>query len=196
MVNYFRRLEADGQIFTRRKPIRLIWQLPPEKALAATGYRKYVIVRNPFTRVLSAFRQRNGLPGYFHYPGLSDRTPKGFAEFIGFLDAEGLRADKHWTPIVDQLTWPVEDFDYILHLENISSEFQKMLQIEKLRLPKRQDVSRPHRVDRSRLGKITSSASQTARYYTSDLEKTVARLYEEDFSAFGYPTTLGKMSSG
>ena len=39
MVNYFRRLEADGQIFTRRKPIRLIWQLPPEKALAATGYR-------------------------------------------------------------------------------------------------------------------------------------------------------------
>ncbi len=185
MTNYFRMLRRNGS-YRPRKPIRRVHQLSRSQFASARHFTKFVLVRNPYYRVLSAFVEKNGRPGFDHFPGLIDLSPGGFATFLRYLASDGLHEDKHWAPIVNQLPWPIEEFDYVLHLENLTAEFAEMLHAENLWLPSKKGVTEQHRVDKLRPGKLTASRDLATRFYTPALAELVAQLYREDFVLLGY----------
>ncbi len=189
MTNYFRSLRRNGS-YRPRKPIRRVHQLSRNQVVSARHFTKFALVRNPYYRVLSAFVEKNSRPEFDHFPGLNNLSPGAFATFLRYLASDGLHEDKHWAPIVNQLPWPLEEFDYVLHLENLTTEFEEMLLAENLRLPGKKGVTEQHRVDKLRPGKITASRDLARKFYTPALAELVAQLYQEDFVLLGYPLEM------
>lgn len=188
MTHLFRQIQRPkNPIRLRAKPL---YGLSRKSAVKVKSFKRFTQARNPYSRVLSAFVEKNPRPEFAHFPGMGDLSPHGFATFIKFLRHGGLHEDKHWMPMVDQLSWPVRSFDYIFHLENLQSDFQHMLETEKLTLPRRANTSKPHWVDKYRPGKITRSGLLLREFYSPSIEEIVDELYENDFGAFSYPFGL------
>ena len=69
----------------------------------------FTVVRNPWTRTLSAFLDKiaNGPHDkYGSIPGFGDNSRTGFEAFIAFLGHGGLQANHHWKPQNDALLLP------------------------------------------------------------------------------------------
>ena len=82
----------------------------------------FTVVRNPWTRTLSAFLDKiaNGPQDkYGSIPGFGDNSKAGFEAFITFLESGGLHANHHWKPQNDALLLPASQFKSISGL-NIS----------------------------------------------------------------------------
>ena len=78
---------------------------------------KFTFVRNPYSRVLSAYldkvgrRKHQGLR--FLAWAEANNQPASFLGFCRYLDAGGLFLDMHWAPQVEILCLPLECFDFI-----------------------------------------------------------------------------------
>ncbi len=191
MRNYFHEVQKkEAWTKTRARPLH---RLSRKSARLVGSSRKFTQARNPYTRVLSAFVEKNPRPQFAQVPGMGDLSPDGFAKFLRFLQTGGLHEDRHWMPMVDQLSWPVEAFDYILHLENLQSEFQRMLDEENLFHARKNGTGEPHWVDKHRPGKVTGSGRLLNDFYTPQLEKIVSNLYQDDFASFGYKHGLANV---
>ena len=73
----------------------------------------FTVVRNPWTRTLSAFLDKitNGPHDkYGSIPGFGDNSRTGFAAFISFLGNGGLHANHHWKPQSDALLLPPSQY--------------------------------------------------------------------------------------
>lgn len=144
-----------------------------------------VVVRNPYERVLSAFRDKVGrgdLSGEY-YPGFADDSPRGFAKFIAFLDNGGLYMDRHWLPQTELLFAPVRSFSFVGKLESLEDDMTKVLSDIGKNPKLAFGLRKPHGI----ANHLTGSSSLIGSYYTPSLAKTVYRLYQEDFDAFSYP---------
>jgi len=84
---------------------------------------KFTIVRNPFTRILSAYLQKiiTGKQNYL-FVRADSRVIPTFYEFCMYLKYDGLYQNKHWAPQVSLLLLPVQQYDYIGHLENLNND--------------------------------------------------------------------------
>lgn len=153
---------------------------------------KYTVVRNPYTRVLSAFRQKVAIRAmeennsYRGTPGYADDSAQGFREFVNFLENAGLYKNRHWWPQIDLLAIPPEYFDFIVHVERLSSELPQVYKGAGLSIPASMDFSKPHKAEKTDQRKITSSSKLVEAYYDEDLLNRVANLYASDFESFGY----------
>jgi len=157
--------------------------------LRARCYTTSTFVRNPFARVLSAFRQKvaNGEHDrHRDVPGFGRDDPEGFSEFLGWLDADGLHQNRHWWPQTDLLMLPAARFDHVGKLENIVADMRDLLELIGADPGKADRLEQPHAVSRH----STSSNERVATYYASPRSvDTVRSLYARDFEAFEYDTT-------
>jgi len=193
MANYFALLRKPG--LHRVGRIKRPRNIPLAEVAKILDYTKFTLVRNPYTRVLSAFVEKSQRPSYDCYPGLSERSPKGFSQFIEFLSEGGLHQNKHWRPMADSLFWKLEDYDYVLHLENLADEFEILINDNHLGMPLWANIGKPHWVDRLRPGKIQHSGQFVDRFYTQSTFDAVFKLYEKDFELFGYAKEF-RLSNG
>lgn len=152
------------------------------------GFTCITVVRNPFTRLLSAYlhKGRSVNEKYRGIPGLDAGSPSGFADFISFLEDGGIHADGHWWPQTDLLFLPVARYDYICKLERLDRELRAALEEIGIDVPASVDLGKPHPAESSADIKITSAAKSVDRFYSEDLFDRVYQLYKRDFTAFGY----------
>lgn len=156
------------------------------------NYTKFTVVRNPYTRILSAFRQKIVISGarresrYHGLPGCGDDSAQGFKCFVKFLEDGGLYYNRHWWPQIDLLAMPIEHFDFVLHVEKIASQLPEVYKKAGLSIPNTYDFSSPHELEQAQKCKITGSSTVVELYYDDETMMRVADLYARDFEVFQY----------
>lgn len=157
----------------------------------------FTVVRNPWTRTLSAFLDKiaNGpRDKYGFIPGFGDNSQAGFEAFIAFLGSGGLHANHHWKPQTDALLLPASQFKNICRLENLSAELPDALAETGLTLPSPEQLQQPHHIERNQHSKLNRASNKLHRYYSSATTRAVAKLYAADFMLGSYsldPRSIG-----
>jgi hypothetical protein len=155
----------------------------------------FTVVRNPYSRVLSAFLQKGaaaarGSPGFAGIPGFDRLDSRGFANFVGYLERDGLRADSHWTPQVELLFLPVARYDMVARTENLAEDLSRVFLSLGLPAPVPGVFAQPHRAEKDAGWKVTSATSKVAQFYDHATAMRVRQLYDRDFRELGYADEL------
>ena len=153
--------------------------------LTAPDFLRFSIVRNPYTRLVSAWRNKIMLcePGYEHIyrklmgdmPSLHSKKILAFEQFLRFIENEpDLRScNAHWRRQVDLLLYPAIPYTHIGKLEQLPMTMDL--------IGKHLGAAKPLRAGRSNStvggGRDPIDAATAARIYA---------LYAEDFEAFDY----------
>ena len=138
---------------------------------------KFTVVRNPYSRVLSAYLNK-----VVRFPERCGEI--SFAEFLQRLAAEPefLYSNAHWVPQADLMLIPAKEFDFIGKVESLDRDLAEI----KRRI--RPDI----KDEITTAGPPATGASKKLREYYSDdsLIALVADIYRQDFTTFGYSTEL------
>jgi hypothetical protein len=157
-----------------------------EHILSSPEYFRFTVVRNPYTRLESAWNDkvRTCAPNYeYLYRRIKGDLPRSgdpssiisLEEFVAVIAQEDLFCcNHHWRLQTANTLYPVLNFTHVGHLEALQETLDRFLAHVG-----RSDLERPHDMNR------TGSAS----CYTAALAERVHDLYSADFEAFGYDPT-------
>ncbi|GAB4263642.1 MAG: hypothetical protein Kow0013_10220 [Pararhodobacter sp.] len=149
-------------------------------------YAVLVTVRNPYSRVLSAFLDKFRFERYRKKHGDFALTPEGFGAFLTWLDRGGLMRDPHWDLQTKLIALPLDRYDAVFRFESLRTDALAFLASRGLVVPEGA-LAGEHKGD---AGKETGASSRMAAFYTPERAELVARLYAADFAALGYPTSF------
>jgi hypothetical protein len=180
----------SGQGFKREVRSALVKpsDLSEAEAADAINLYKFVFVRDPYSRVLSAYLSKVTGPWEIderirtdiYSTSALDRAPPSFPEFCHFLSAGGLYRNHHWWPQVDFLVFPVNRYDFIGRVESISADFKHVAE-HVLGSSTTFDMLQEDPAHR------TGATELVAQYYTPELYDVIYDVYKSDFKVFGYP---------
>jgi len=146
---------------------------------------KFTFVRNPYSRVLSAYLDNVGRKRHQGRRFLSwaeqHNQPATFLGFCRYLEAGGLYLDMHWAPQVEILSLPLERFDFIGRVEHLNRDLAVVL--ERL-FHVQTAVPAPH------AGTHTHASERVNDAYGAEETAIVNRLYAADFERLGYDRHL------
>ena len=136
---------------------------------------KFTVVRNPYTRTLSAYLDK--------IERRAERAGKdtSFKSFLLELKQGALHSNAHWAPQRDLMLIPIGDFDVIGKVETLE---QDLLRIKQTLQP---DQAHPMTSFRNN---ATGANQKLQTYYDNDCIDLVAEMYHGDFVAFDYPLTF------
>jgi hypothetical protein len=173
--------EGDGhRNYKRILPSHVRMPRSEVQALASGIYTRFTVVRNPYDRVLSAYkdkilRRRRQFSRFAPALGASDGKIPSFETFCRFIDGGGLYRDAHWAPQSDLLLLPREDYDVIGRVESLSVDIERIFTA--LGKPTPSAIPRANRTEHTKTGRS---------HYTEESLDIVRRLYKRDFELFGY----------
>ncbi|MDF0601318.1 sulfotransferase family protein [Psychromarinibacter sp. C21-152] len=145
---------------------------------------KFCIVRDPYSRTLSAYldkivgRQRQSRRPLRLLRDKHGTDAPTFEQFCLYLAEGGLYDDNHWAPQVAGLVLPPERFDHIGRFERLDEE---------LDLIARRIFGRGYASERRYGPASTDAAAQLEAHYTPRAREIVQTLFRPDFETFGYP---------
>lgn len=151
----------------------------------ASGFFKFTMVRNPYSRILSAYLdkvcRRKGEAAYvIGFLGAGSSEEISFGQFLDYLEhGEGWRDDGHWARQSELLCLPAKRMDFIAKLESIHEDLPAILE-QVFGTPGEIRTLSPHATDAARALDGCSGAEL----------KRVKRLYEMDFDNFRYPSAI------
>lgn len=174
-----------------------------QEILDSAAIRKYAFVRNPFTRVLSAYLNKIepyalGDGGwqrpYFAsvYAAVDDYRRRELPEeprvslavFLRWLADSGdpLTEDEHWLPQERILCPPLVRYDFVGRFERLAEDAATLLRRmgATVPFPTREALEFPG----------THADRQVGTYYGESEAALVRRIYADDFTAFGYSPRL------
>lgn len=96
--------------------------------IALKRAKRIVIVRDPFSRTLSAFLDKFRSPYFQRDFGPFDLTPEGFSGFLAYLEDGGLRTNSHWSPQTDRLLLAPEQYDAVVSFSSFPDAFLRVLE--------------------------------------------------------------------
>ena len=157
-----------------------------------------VFVRNPWTRVLSAYRSKlegrrpnevaNDLKTHYQFEVLTnvrkDGGPISFDEFITFLEnCPPDRMNEHWQPQSQIASLDRVSYNFIGRFEQLDDDIEIL--IRRCKLP-------PFYRGKIKSVPATQSSERNVltRYYTSDLIERVGNIYASDIRLLGYVPPL------
>jgi len=85
--------------------------------------KRIVIVRDPFSRTLSAFLDKFRSPSFQRKFGPFELSPVGFSAFLSYLEAGGLRTNSHWSPQTDRMALAPRHYDAIIPFSAVPGQF-------------------------------------------------------------------------
>lgn len=137
-------------------------------------FRKCIFVRNPYSRLASAYLDKfvRGTAG----EDLGLGRTVSFADFCEFLVDGGLHSDVHWMPQAHLCPVPVESLDLVGHMETFREDMDRMFRLL-------YGVSAPL-LDRQH--HATGADARLKELYGEREMRLVRELYAEDFHVFGY----------
>ena len=180
---------ASSAVHDRKtSPLKQLSALSATEARAVFGptYRRFTFVRNPYTRILSAYLDKlitNEWERRRHLPALGfplDVRPS-FIEFLNKLSniSDGVRDIHYMTQT--RLTGHINglDLSYVGRFENFRDDFMRL---------KRDFFSDPSTDDYASFGRhhASNASEQIANFYGADEAALVRDIYAIDFIAFGY----------
>ena len=163
--------------------------------------RRFAFVRNPYTRLLSAYLNKieplnHGDPDWIGpaareahraaagFAGQAPDAAVGFGDFAHWIAASGhaLARNEHWLPQSAILAPAQVHYDFIGRFERLREDAPHLLALmgAKIPFPTREQLDFPG----------TGAGSRVADYYTETIAATVAAAYADDFRDFGYSTAL------
>lgn len=166
------------------------WNVPtlldmaPADQHQIAGLSFFVVIRNPYSRVLSAFLDKFRHAKYQRKHGRFALTPAGFAQFVAWLDTGGLARDAHWDLQEKLIAVPLGQFDRVIRFETFREDMIAFLDAQGITAP---DGSLQTLFPADQ-GKQTDADKKLQTYYTPDTAARVARLYARDFATLGYST--------
>lgn len=180
-------------------------------ALKLKHYTKFLFVRDPFVRLISAFRNKFERPNEFfyrhfgavmlqRYANLSGNVPdsaaKAFAagikptfrQFVSYLldpELDGTEgSNEHWQQVY-RLCHPCQvQYDFVGQLESLESDSEQLLDL----LQVEQTIHFP---SGARNRTSASWVSDWFRQVPPAMRRDLYRLYRPDFQLFGYPEPSG-----
>uniref|UniRef100_A0A8B9ZBG0 Carbohydrate sulfotransferase n=1 Tax=Buteo japonicus TaxID=224669 RepID=A0A8B9ZBG0_9AVES len=169
---------------------------PDEISYRLKNYYKFVFVRNPMERLLSAYRNKFGeikeyqqkygveiVRRYRKNGGNSAGDDVTFSEFLRYLlDEEAERMNEHWMPIYNLCQPCAVRYDFIGSYERLNADANYVLERVRspsfVRFPERQSWYKP----------VTA---ETLHYYLCNTQRRLIKellpKYILDFSLFAYP---------
>jgi len=154
-------------------------------ALESSDFLRLTIVRNPYTRLVSAWKnkvvpcepgcERLYLEIKGHLPDMHSKALIGFDEFVAYLESQCdlSRCDQHYRRQVDHVFFEALNFSYVGKVENMAASLARFQQ--HLGLP-----------DPLTAGGKNVSASVSLATYDQNLADRVYSLYQRDFDLLGY----------
>ena len=165
------------------------FQLSPatlEDVLAGPDFRRFTVVREPASRLLSGYLEkiRQGLKQSEPIVEALQRKNKGLTAqdvtLAQFLDVvcgqKSIDQDPHWRRQVDQVGFGVVPFDAVIHLEELDRSWGRIGEL----------TSTPGLKENYFCKFSTGAGSKIADYYNAELSAQVAKAYAQDYAAFGY----------
>jgi len=151
------------------------------------GLYKFLFVRNPFSRTLSAYLdkvQRKAIDkGAFDLSRMDRQAiRKGFSDFLVSLEEGQLHSNAHWAPQTSILLIPLEEFDFLGRVETLDEDLAYVLQ----------SLSNPVAGAKSndKINEVRSNAtgagSKLSYYYDDESINRVQSLYQADFEQLKY----------
>ncbi|XP_068253876.1 carbohydrate sulfotransferase 14 [Nyctibius grandis] len=169
---------------------------PDEISYRLKNYYKFIFVRNPMERLLSAYRNKFGeikeyqqkygveiVRRYRKNGGNSAGDDVTFSEFLRYLlDEEVERMNEHWMPIYNLCQPCAVRYDFIGSYERLNADANYVLERVQspsfIRFPERQSWYKP----------VTA---ETLQYYLCNTQRRLIKellpKYILDFSLFAYP---------
>lgn len=135
----------------------------------------FAVVRNPYTRTLSAYLDK------VERRALRKGRESSFKGFLRELDDGALYSNAHWAPQSSLLLLPAGDFEFFGKVENLNED----LAFIKSRILGEQYQAEPMK---SVTGNATGAAKKLAHYYDEQCVQLVQSMFERDFQLFGYST--------
>ena len=151
----------------------------------------FVVVRNPYSRVLSAFLDKFRHPDWQRRHGAFPLTPDGFGAFLDWLERGGLTRDLHWNLQTRLMLFPPVAQDSVIRFETLRPGVQAMLEGCGIAAPAELLAERPA----SDRAKETAADVRLSAFYTPARAAQVARLHAADFAALGYDPALPEAAS-
>lgn len=164
------------------------------KVLSDQSIFKFSVVRNPYTRIVSAYNDKilKSLNEKVKvvstlYPNMSELSKReklerdvSFSDFLRFILSHKISSEMnvHWRPQHALLLYDYLNYDFIGKLEDADQSWKKIY--NKVYANKRKFIPLMKK-------NITSKkAPTTALFYTDELANKVYDFYKNDFLAFGY----------
>jgi hypothetical protein len=163
------------------------------------GVLKFVVVRNPYSRMLSAYLNKFSKEQYEYMPtvwrefsrytarfaagneGRQEQFPS-FSDFVSFVCETPVELmNEHWHPQTKMAMVKEIKYDHIIRFEELSLGWKELVGITGLPLlPSNQDIEFP----------ATNADARLSDFYTSELAGAVYEKFAEDFEYFGYSRDL------
>lgn len=184
------RVQENPHDRTRATPFLKPYQLPPdllEDAFRGRGWRRFTVVREPASRLLSGYLEkirqglkqsepiRAALIEQGRDPGQAqDITLADFITVVASLPSR--QQDPHWRRQADHLGLGIVDYDAVIHLEDLDSTWPLIASLVGVA-----DLQEEFYCRNS-----TGASSKIADWYTPDLLAQVAATYADDYRSLGY----------
>ena len=161
--------------------------------LTSPHWFRFCFVRNPYTRVFSAYKDKIGrMPVESHYMQVQDEIREmfnypirdgqragrvAFRDFVGYVQAGGRPNDNHWSMQSRKLMLDMISYDFIGRFETFAADVEVVL--DRLNAP---DEVRTTALTR----RGQSSEVHLSTAYDRELARSLYDLYRDDFEVFGY----------
>ncbi len=185
----------DGNVWESENIPKLRDFTTPEilEMLSSPDWFRFCFVRNPYTRLFSAYKSKIGNPmaepfyqiaqdeirDAFDYPRpeRQDEPAVTFRDFVYYVGTGVRSGDSHWCVQNLRMMQDLIPYDFVGRYESFGSDFRHVL--KQLNAP-----PNVHEIASEVRGR-SASISQTAAY-DQELADMVYEIYYEDFDGFGY----------
>lgn len=210
---------------TGSKDAKRLFRSPSELSVEQLAHfenlYKFVFVRNPFSRTLSAYldkvhRKQQGASGLEVVGQVDQQLARdGFLDFLKSLQHGKLFSNAHWAPQSSILLIPLERFDFIGRVETLDQDLSLVLDRLSLQSTEECIYQQSAPQETKNMGAATDSdteseaasvgakinpvfsnatgaGSKQAFYYEPESIEIVQQLYSNDFEHFGYSTDFAE----
>ncbi|NDV22157.1 sulfotransferase family 2 domain-containing protein [Desulfovibrio sp. JC022] len=154
--------------------------------IADPSYFKFTFVRNPYSRLVSAWKNRiQDKSSIIHNIGYyRDIRKYSFAQLVDFLyehKDDSTYFDRHWWPQHIAMFHPLIEYDFVGKIENFNGDYAFVL--KKINASENAFNSITQKVNATKPSRLMS-------FYTDELQAKVYEIYKKDFDLLGYSYEL------